>query len=108
MTNVETCKYFESMEEMDNIEDNYGYSELFQEEIKHHRTKLYEFLNQNIRKKLNNNIRNNNYKRNKLKNPTDIIIYTDSFCFSACSGFIKAFQNTGGAIIVGFNGNPKI
>ena len=43
-----------------------------------------------------------------LKNPTDIIIYTDSFCYSACSGFIKAFQNTGGAIIVGFNGNPKI
>ena len=43
-----------------------------------------------------------------FKNPTDIIIYTDSFCYSACSGFIKAFQNTGGAIIVGFNGNPKI
>ena len=43
-----------------------------------------------------------------LKNPTDIIIYTDSFCYSACSGFIKAFQNTGGASIVGFNGNPKI
>ena len=28
--------------------------------------------------------------------------------FQACSGFVKAFQNTGGAIIVGFNGNPKI
>lgn len=28
--------------------------------------------------------------------------------FSACSGFIKAFQNTGGEIIVGYIGNPKI
>ena len=43
-----------------------------------------------------------------IKKSTDILIYTDSFCFSAGSGFIKAFQNTGGAIIVGFKGNPKI
>ena len=43
-----------------------------------------------------------------LKIPSDIIIFTDSYCFSACSELIKPFQNTGGAIIVGFNGNPKI
>ena len=48
------------------------------------------------------------HKKENLKNPTDIIIYADSYCFSACSGFIKAFQNTGGAIIFGFNGNLKI
>ena len=43
-----------------------------------------------------------------FKKPTDIIIFTDSFSFSATSDFIKGFQNTGGAIIVGYYGNPKI
>ena len=41
-----------------------------------------------------------------LKKPTDIIIYTDSFAYSATSSFIKGFQYSGGAIVVGFNGNP--
>jgi hypothetical protein len=43
-----------------------------------------------------------------LKSPTDIIIFTDSYSFSAASGLIKGFQNTGGAIIVGYYGNPRI
>lgn len=47
-------------------------------------------------------------KAGKSKRPTDIIIYTDGFSFSATSMFIKGFQNTGGAIIVGYNGNPKL
>ena len=51
----------------------------------------------------------NEFKNNKnIKNPTDIIIFTDSFSFSAGSGFIKGFQNTGGAVTVGYYGNPKI
>ena len=49
------------------------------------------------------------YKNSQnLKKPTDIIIFTDSYSFSSTSGFIKGFQNTGGAIIVGYYGNPKI
>ena len=47
-------------------------------------------------------------KKKILKKPTDIIIFTDSYSYSATSGFIKGFQNTGGAIIVGYFGNPKI
>ena len=43
-----------------------------------------------------------------LKNPTDIIIFTDSFSYSSTSGLIKGFQNTGSAVTVGFFGNPKI
>ena len=109
LADIETCKYFISQKEMGEIVDNYGISEDFHEEIKHHRSKIYDFLEKNLRKILEK-IRKNNFKTNKknLKNPTDIIIFTDSYCYSACSGFIKAFQNTGGAIIVGFNGNPKI
>jgi len=75
--------------------------------ITHKRSKIYDFLDKSLRKKLEK-IREKNFEKDNLKKSTDILIYTDSFCFSAGSGFIKAFQNTGGAIIVGFNGNPKI
>ena len=48
--------------------------------------------------------------REKMKNirkPTDIIIFTDGFSFSATSFFIKSTQLLGGAIIVGYGGNPQ-
>ena len=106
-SNIETCKIFGSFEEMGEKTDNYGKSQEFEGEIKHNRTGIYDFLDKNWRKRLDK-IRKKNFENKNLKNPTDILIYTDSYCFSACSGFIKAFQNTGGAIIVGFNGNPKI
>ena len=44
--------------------------------------------------------------RNKYKKPTDIIIYTDGFSFSATSLFIKSLYHFGGAITVGYNGDP--
>ena len=106
-SNIETCKFFGSFEEMGELSDNFGYSEKFQEQIIHNRSKIYDFLDKTWKKRLYK-IRKRNFDKNNLKNPTDIIIYTDSYCFSTCSGFVKAFQNTGGAIIVGFNGNPKI
>ena len=37
-----------------------------------------------------------------------VIIFTDSYSYSATCGLIKGLQNTGGAIIVGYYGNPKI
>ena len=49
-----------------------------------------------------------NFENKRLKNSTDIIIFTDGYCYSSCSDFVKAFQDTGGAIIVGYNGNPTI
>ena len=45
--------------------------------------------------------------RNKYKKPTEIIIYTDGFSFSATSLFIKSLYHFGGAIIVGYNGDPE-
>ena len=105
--NVETCKNFGSLKEMGEYTDDYGTSEEFPENIKHDRTKAYDFLEKAWRKRLEV-IRKNNFNKSNLKNPTDILIYTDAFCFSSCSFFIKGFQNTGGAIIAGFNGNPKI
>ena len=46
--------------------------------------------------------------RNKYKKPTEIIIFTDGYSFSATSFFIKSLHHFGGAIIVGFNGDPDI
>ena len=44
--------------------------------------------------------------KNKRK-PTEILIFTDSYSASAASLFCKSLQYEGGAIIVGYNGNPK-
>ena len=44
--------------------------------------------------------------RDKYKKPTEIIIFTDGYSFSATSFFIKSLYHFGGAIIVGFNGDP--
>ena len=45
---------------------------------------------------------------NKVWNPTNIIVFTDAFSYSATSYLINGFQKTGGAIIIGYFGNPKI
>ena len=50
-----------------------------------------------------------NYKK-QLKNkrkPTDILIFTDGYSFSAACTFLKYFQYYGGGIVAGFFGNPK-
>ncbi|MCQ2816157.1 MAG: hypothetical protein MJ252_02715 [archaeon] len=44
--------------------------------------------------------------KRKIK-PTDIIVFTDSFSYSCTCFFIRAWQEFGGAIMVGYNGNPK-
>ena len=47
-----------------------------------------------------------NYNHSDRK-PTDIIVFTDGFSYSATSIFIKDLQETGNAIIVGYNGIPS-
>ncbi|EDR22909.1 hypothetical protein EDI_102430 [Entamoeba dispar SAW760] len=41
------------------------------------------------------------------RKPTEIVVYTDSFCYSACSIMTKGLKEWGGAIIVGFSGDPN-
>jgi hypothetical protein len=45
--------------------------------------------------------------KSKIKKPHEIIIFTDGYSFSAASDFIKTTYLAGGAIIVGYNGNPN-
>ena len=84
-------------------EDSYG-----DKSIHHNRTSPFDPLDiryrlalQELREKLLKNAK-------FIKRPTDILIFTDSFSFSATSGLIKGLQNTGGAITIGYLGNPKI
>ena len=43
--------------------------------------------------------------KNKKK-PTEILVFTDGYSASSASLFSKSLQNNGGAILVGYNGNP--
>ena len=43
-----------------------------------------------------------------MRKPTDILIFTDGYSFSARSTFIKKVQLNGGAIIIGYRGNPNL
>ena len=70
--------------------------------IKHKITKLFDgsICNRNV-------FYNFRKKAKNIRKPTEIIIYTDGFSYSATSNFIKETQLRGGAIIVGYNGNPN-
>ena len=41
------------------------------------------------------------------RKPTDILVLTDGYSFSAAGLFIKYIQKMGGAIVAGYYGNPK-
>ena len=47
------------------------------------------------------------YNLKNPRKPTDIIVFTDGFSFSATSIFLKLLQHSGGAITVGYFGNPN-
>ena len=70
--------------------------------IYHKRTEIFDLSV--FSKKVFHNYR----KSKKLKDPTDIIIFTDGFSNSATSIFIKETQLKGGSIIAGFGGSPNI
>jgi len=45
----------------------------------------------------------NSYRlRKNVRKPTDLIVVTDGFCFSACSMFVNSVTRAGSAIVAGF------
>ncbi|ELP87608.1 hypothetical protein EIN_145920 [Entamoeba invadens IP1] len=44
---------------------------------------------------------------NHPRKPTDFVVFTDGFCYSACSVFAKGMADRGNAIVVGFEGDPE-
>ena len=99
---IETCDIGKSFNDIKNITDHYEYNNL---NIEHIRTKVVDRFPREFRNALDN-FREEYINSSNIKKPTDIIIFTDSYSYSATSGFIKGFQSTGGAIIVGYYGNP--
>ena len=100
---INTCKYkmAEDLFIVNYVSDNYG-KDKDNNEVIHKRTEIFDYSRAdeiyfyNLRKKSKN-----------IRKPHEIIIFTDSFSFSATSIFIKGIQSNGGAIIVGYGGNPK-
>ena len=96
-----TCKNFQSFEEIfEENPDNYG------NDIKHYRTKLFDAIPLKVKLDMHKK-RKELINTNNTKKPTDIIIFTDYNSISAGSMFLKGLQQTGGAILVGYFGNPK-
>ena len=109
-----TYKFFRNINYKDCSEINYfsDFKLLYNEDygsssINHKRTSSYDGLSVYYRLALKE-FREEVINNENLKRPTDIIVFTDSFSFSATSSFIKGLQNSGGAVIVGYFGNPKI
>ena len=103
--NPETCGIIKAFEDFEEQVDHYDNDGL---DVQHNRSNPFiELLSLSEREALNN-FRKEYINSPNLKRPTDIIIFTDSFSYSATSTFIKGFQNIGGAITVGYFGNPKI
>ena len=101
---TDTCeiKNHTDLFDLNYIEDNYGFNSKG-EEIFHKRTKIFDLttVNENLfyskRKKLKH-----------IRKPNEIIIFTDGYSYSATSVLIKQTQLKGGAIIVGYDGNPYL
>ena len=89
---------------MNETTDYYNYSGL---NITHKRTNVFVELCGRDERKAYNEFRKKYENSPNLKRPTDIIVFTDGYSFSSASTFIKGLQNIGGAIIVGYSGNPK-
>ena len=105
-------KYFvdtSDCREINSYEDiKHFYYDKYGSDSTHNRTSPFDVIRKPFRLALKE-FRKKLLTRGKfLKKPTDIIIFTDSYSYSATSGFIKGLQNTGSAVTVGYFGNPEI
>lgn len=101
---IETCetKKANKFFNLESIEDDYGIDQNGVK-IKHKRTHIFDKTSNDKRKFFD-------FRENAkhIRKPNEIIIFTDGFSFSSTSIFIKETQIMGGAIIVGYSGNPKL
>ena len=103
--NPDTCKTISSTDELIEVTNNYDYNGL---NISHKRSNVFVELNTLSERNAYNELRKQYKDSPNLKRPTDILIFTDGYTFSSGSTFVKGFQNIGGAILIGYSGNPKL
>lgn len=86
------------------VTDNYGVDQ-FGGKVIHKRTKIFDecLLDDSLFKEFKLNAK----KNNNIRKPHEIIIFTDGLSYSSTSIFIKGMQLNGGAIVVGYAGNPN-
>jgi hypothetical protein len=97
------CDYIVGEELFNNThEDFYGKNENG-DDIYHKRTQIFDLSSDD-----RNYFYNFRKKAKNIRKPTEIVIFTDGYSYSATSIFIKETQLKGGAIIVGYSGNPTI
>ena len=77
-------------------------TDIYEDEIIHKRTQMFDLssVDENYFYELRE-------KTKYIRKPHEIIIFTDGVSYSATSTFIKETQLKGGAIIVGYDGNPN-
>ena len=102
--NIETCQRFKDADDFLSGQDVDYSTE--KERIIHKKTKMYDLVSR--AKRIDLEEKRKELLKMNIKNPTDIILFLDSYAYSATSIFAKAFQNEGAAITVGFNGNPDL
>ena len=95
VTNIETCGIEKVFSNKKYHIENFG-------GIKHNRTSFYRLFNTYFMVDFFYS-----GEKHVNRNPTDIIVFTDGFSYSATSLFIKDLQESGNAIIVGYNGIPN-
>lgn len=98
---IDTCEIADPIKDNQTITDEYG------DNIIHERTPIYNYFNKPL-KEIFSIYRKKICSKNHNKKPTEIIVFTDGFSFSTTSLFIKGLQKEGGAIIVGYLGNPNL
>ena len=94
--NIENC----NSEKL--FSDNKSFNEKIKNEIEYNRTNF--FLLFDTYYGLEEPLKEYKHKDRK---PTEIIVFTDGYSFSTTSFFIKDLQESGNAIIVGYNGIPS-
>ena len=94
--NIENCDYVKI------FSDKKSFNEKLLNEIEYNRTNFYLLFD--TYSDLDQPLKKYNHTDRK---PTDIIVFTDGFSFSTTSFFIKDLQESGNAIIVGYNGIPS-
>jgi hypothetical protein len=76
--------------------------DIYEDEIIHKRTQMFDLSSVD-----ENYFYEFREKAKYIRKPHEIIIFTDGVSYSATSTFIKETQLKGGAIIVGYDGNPN-
>lgn len=98
LTNSKNCLHTNYQQLNENkVTVDYG------ENIKQDLSELFFLNNISIHNRIENLRKKMNYKRK----PTEILIFTDGYSFSAASLFMQYLQRGGGAIIASYLGNPN-